>query len=77
MPLNLDCKATGFPLPLVTWFRGNQVLLNQSNSDTSLVRRNLTNADAGIYMCKAENPVGNDNYTVEVNVIGEFFTEFI
>ena len=72
--LYLDCVATGFPRPRVTWvrIRDGQVLQNRTNDEATSLVRNFTKCDEGEYRCTAKNRLGSDNYTLQVIVIGEF-----
>ena len=72
--LHLNCVATGFPRPRVTWvrIRDGQVLQNRTNDEATSLVRNFTKCDEGEYRCTAKNRLGSDNYTLQVIVIGEF-----
>ena len=72
--LYLDCVATGFPRPRVTWvrIRDGQVLQNRTNDEATSLVRNFTKCDEGEYRCTAKNRLGSDNYILQVIVIGEF-----
>ena len=72
--LYLNCVATGFPRPRVTWvrIRDGQVLQNRTNDEATSLVRNFTKCDEGEYRCTAKNRLGSDNYTLQVIVIGEF-----
>ena len=72
--LYLDCVATGFPRPRVTWvrIRDGQVLQNRTNDEATSLVRNFTKCDEGEYRCTAKNRLGSENYTLQVIVIGEF-----
>ena len=72
--LYLNCVATGFPRPRVTWvrIRDGQVLQNRTNDEATSLGRNFTKCDEGEYRCTAKNRLGSDNYTLQVIVIGEF-----
>ncbi|XP_063051892.1 hemicentin-1-like [Engraulis encrasicolus] len=60
--LLLPCHAQGTPTPTVTWSINNTpltgVTVDESGRST-LVIENVTAADAGTYMCVAENTVGS------------------
>ena len=72
--LYLDCVATGFPRPRVTWvrIRDGQVLQNRTNDEATSLGRNFTKCDEGEYRCTTKNRLGSDNYILKVIVIGEF-----
>ena len=72
--LYLDCVATGFPRPRVTWvrIRDGQVLQNRTNDEATSLVRNFTKCDEGEYRCTAKNRLGSDNYILQVIVLGEF-----
>ena len=72
--LHLDCVATGFPRPRVTWvrIRDGQVLQNRTNDEATSLGRNFTKCDEGKYRCTAKNRLGSDNYILQVIVLGEF-----
>lgn len=71
--LHLNCVATGFPRPRVTWvrIRDGQVLQNRTNDEATSLVRNFTKCDEGEYRCTAKNRLGSDNYTLQVIVIGK------
>lgn len=62
--LNLTCAAKGLPSPQITWTR-----LGRQTKNQTVVLRQLTKEDGGLYLCTASNAAGND--TMEVNVIVE------
>ena len=66
MPLH--CDANGDPIPLVTWKKDGQILL-QSNTTTTLVIVNIELRDAGNYVCTAENRAGSVSKSILVSVI--------
>ena len=74
LTLHLNCVATGFPRPRVTWvrIRDGQVLQNRTNDEATSLVRNFTKCDEGEYRCTAKNRLGSNNYTLQVIVIGEF-----
>ena len=84
----ITCEALGYPPPTVVWSRTIGTLSDRvSVSDivsvptgygnVTRVRVNLTitNAsreDTGVYMCSANNSVGNDNKSINITVQCEF-----
>uniref|UniRef100_F6TWE8 Obscurin n=1 Tax=Monodelphis domestica TaxID=13616 RepID=F6TWE8_MONDO len=67
----------GHPLPIVTWYQGNTLLTNsprvfqeQQGTNYSLVLKDITQQDAGIYTCVAQNPSGEVLCKAELLVQG-------
>nr|XP_058952992.1 immunoglobulin superfamily member 10-like [Pocillopora verrucosa] len=71
--LYLNCVATGFPRPRVTWvrIRDGQVLQNRTNDEATSLVRNFTKCDEGEYRCTAKNRLESDNYILQVIVINK------
>lgn len=77
----LVCRVTAFPAPSVSWIRNEKILSNSehieisttgSNHDVTVSILQIHKVDDqhyGEYTCKAENPFGNDESTLEL--IGE------
>ena len=62
----LVCVATGHPSPTVAWTKGGRAV--GVNGDATIVKS--TRGDAGEYICKATNGVGESKtvtVTVEIN----------
>ncbi|XP_078131617.1 vascular cell adhesion protein 1-like [Sander vitreus] len=57
---SLSCEVRGNPPPLVTWFRDGQVVALPTN---------LRRKDAGKYTVSAKGLFGQNNFTVEVEVL--------
>uniref|UniRef100_A0A8D0P964 Hemicentin-1 n=1 Tax=Sus scrofa TaxID=9823 RepID=A0A8D0P964_PIG len=51
--LRLNCKATGIPLPKLTWTFNNNIIPGYE-----LVIERMSKEDSGTYVCTAENSVG-------------------
>ncbi|XP_043933591.1 neogenin isoform X4 [Protopterus annectens] len=67
----LPCVAMGFPTPVVHWARKKQYITESSEKFAivgggSLLISNLTEDDAGIYLCIAEN--GNETIEAQVEL---------
>nr|XP_051676343.1 hemicentin-1 isoform X2 [Oryctolagus cuniculus] len=59
--LRLSCKATGVPLPKLTWTFNNNVIparLGSVHGHSELVVERVSKEDSGTYVCTAENSVG-------------------
>lgn len=72
----LQCYAYGFPVPSVTWWRGERMLPIMSSEleqrrDLSLVLRAVTLTSLGPYTCQAYNGLGRAaSWTVTLKAIG-------
>lgn len=60
--VNLTCKATGVPLPVVTWFKDGILMpkekLTGGKADSQITFQAVTSTDQGNYSCEARNAVG-------------------
>lgn len=70
--LTLQCRARGYPVPVVTWYK-DQIKLNKTEhasifSDGKLSIEKLKAGDSGVYTCKALNNMGMDKKHVEIKV---------
>ncbi|XP_033631819.1 hemicentin-1-like [Asterias rubens] len=73
--ISLRCKATGTPLPTLSWIKdGRNLTADIHLEETShgrvlrLERRRIIISDSGSYICIATNPSGSQNSTVEIVV---------
>ncbi|XP_064928861.1 hemicentin-1 isoform X2 [Columba livia] len=60
--LRLTCKATGMPVPKITWTFNNNIIPAQYddvNGHSELVIERVSKDDSGTYVCRAENTVGS------------------
>uniref|UniRef100_A0A674IMN9 Hemicentin-1 n=1 Tax=Terrapene triunguis TaxID=2587831 RepID=A0A674IMN9_9SAUR len=60
--LRLTCKATGTPIPKITWTFNNNIVpakLDNANGHSELVIERVSKDDSGTYVCTAENTVGS------------------
>jgi len=83
-PLTLSCTSRGSPPDTFTWRKNSDPIL-QSTSITTLTYtsslavfradysiNSVTTSDSGTYTCIVSNPIGIDNVTITVNIVGEF-----
>ena len=77
----ITCEAVGYPPPTITWSGvlsgrvsvggSTSVLTGTGNITRVSVKLTITNAtreDTGVYMCSANNSIGNEDKTVSVVV---------
>uniref|UniRef100_A0A8D2NA96 Hemicentin 1 n=1 Tax=Zonotrichia albicollis TaxID=44394 RepID=A0A8D2NA96_ZONAL len=63
--LRLTCKATGVPVPRITWTFNNNIIPGGSlmyddvNGHSELLIERVSKEDSGTYVCSAENTVGS------------------
>uniref|UniRef100_A0A8C3N479 Hemicentin-1 n=1 Tax=Geospiza parvula TaxID=87175 RepID=A0A8C3N479_GEOPR len=60
--LRLTCKATGVPVPRITWTFNNNIIPAQYddvNGHSELLIERVSKEDSGTYVCSAENTVGS------------------
>ncbi|KAH8382248.1 hypothetical protein KR009_002562, partial [Drosophila setifemur] len=71
--ISINCEAEGYPIPAITWFKGQ----GKSNKDFkplnmrnhSLLLNLATDNDEGYYMCQATNEIGAGlKKTIRINV---------
>ncbi|XP_004688211.1 PREDICTED: hemicentin-1 [Condylura cristata] len=59
--LRLSCRATGVPLPKLTWTFNNNIIpahFDSVHGHSELVIERVSKEDSGTYVCTAENSVG-------------------
>ncbi|RWS01897.1 Down syndrome cell adhesion molecule-like protein Dscam2, partial [Dinothrombium tinctorium] len=49
----IECKATGFPLPTVTWYKNSEIV--SKNEEINIERASKN--DKGVYECVADNEI--------------------
>ncbi|XP_071947832.1 hemicentin-1-like [Antedon mediterranea] len=70
MNLTLNCFASGYPTPIITWSKNNQELPRMTGLsigfDNELIIHNAGPDAAGSYSCDAINPAGYDTQSIVV-----------
>ena len=68
--MSLQCKATGLPIPTITWRRAFGSLPKEKTAvvDGNLKISNIAKADSGDYACLAKNFLGQDFAVAQVMV---------
>ena len=77
----ITCTATGYPVPDIVWLNndGSEIDKNRVKSDSTMATGvgNLSNVsvsmiigrnDTGVYICIANNSIGNDTRTINITV---------
>ena len=69
--MTLVCKATGMPMPTVTWRKALSTVPKEKTAviDGNMSIVSVTKADGGTYACSAKNLVGEDSAVALVAVI--------
>ncbi|XP_069842937.1 hemicentin-2 [Dendropsophus ebraccatus] len=74
-PATLECLASGSPLPVVSWYRGGQLLssvpgITLLNEGRTLQIERVSSSEAGEYVCVVSNSAGSSEqlYTLDVHV---------
>uniref|UniRef100_A0A8B9SBN0 Immunoglobulin superfamily member 10 n=1 Tax=Apteryx owenii TaxID=8824 RepID=A0A8B9SBN0_APTOW len=77
-PVAVTCKAEGRPAPTFSWILANKTYVSGSSTgnkrvsvqlDGTLIIREATVYDRGLYTCVANNPAGTDTVVVKLQVI--------
>ena len=64
-PIVVNCEASGFPIPSISWTKYAQGTLGPKDPNI----QSSVKSDAGMYVCTASNGVGQDKAaTVHVTV---------
>lgn len=71
--VTIHCKATGFPPPIITWYKDGQVIEEERRqfNKRKLEIKKIQFEDRGIYTCTAENLLGRVQLSVNVTVKGK------
>ncbi|XP_011062335.1 PREDICTED: papilin [Acromyrmex echinatior] len=78
-PITLHCYAMGWPRPLVTWWRGDQMLPlfsdnYEQDTDYTLLIRSVTLTNLGVYTCQAFNGIGTPaSWSTTLQAIGPVY----
>ena len=76
--LALHCRASGTPAPEISWFRDGFPILPGSDTgadtrvyveDDSLRIYHVLRRDAGVYVCRASNAVGEVSHAFKVGTV--------
>ena len=73
--VELSCEAEGRPTPLLSWFRGSEVLREEPAGALRLLLPRVSPADGGTFSCVAENRHGRHNRSVQLRVACEMWGE--
>ena len=78
--VKLDCSASGFPQPVVKWYKDGKPFtrridgpVNLSQYSFVLSLKGVVPFDSGIYTCNVTNAYGWFNHTYKVDVRGKSF----
>ncbi|KRK05471.1 uncharacterized protein Dyak_GE29085, partial [Drosophila yakuba] len=71
--ISINCEAEGYPIPTITWFKGqgkgSKDFKPLSMRNHSLLLNLATDNDEGYYMCQATNEIGAGlKKTIRINV---------
>ena len=67
--VKLQCLATGYPSPTITWSRVDEVLeSSRVSANGSLIIESAKKGDSGQYMCTAKNAVGKKTYSFSLDM---------
>uniref|UniRef100_A0A6P4DVD5 Down syndrome cell adhesion molecule-like protein Dscam2 n=1 Tax=Drosophila rhopaloa TaxID=1041015 RepID=A0A6P4DVD5_DRORH len=71
--ISINCEAEGYPIPAITWFKGqgkgSKDFKPLSMRNHSLLLNLATDNDEGYYMCQATNEIGTGlKKTIRINV---------
>ena len=72
--VTLPCKATGFPPPVITWYKDGRVIKEERKQfkKRNLEIKKISFEDHGIYTCTAENLLGRVQLSVNITVKGKY-----
>ena len=78
--VTLECKAEGYPEPMIKWYKSGNILQNvpvttnalsgtKILAESYLTLKEVTKNDTAEYKCEAENIAGKKEQTVTLNVL--------
>ena len=76
--VTLQCKAAGFPPPIITWYKDGQMINGERRQfkKRTLDIKAIEFEDRGIYTCTAENLLGRVQLAVNLTVKGKQLIKF-
>ena len=84
-PVTLECRASGQPKPVITWFKNGKQLNTGANNKYTLIRNSDLfiisakvgrgdKSDSGTYFCKETNEIG-EVQTSNASLLGTFLRD--
>ena len=83
---NITCTATGYPAPDIVWLNSDGSVVEKNRIKTNgaiatsvdnllsvSVSMTIGRNDAGVYLCTANNSIGNDTHTIDISVNCKFY----
>ena len=73
--IQLECNAIGHPVPTITWYKANSLLLPFQNTRYVFLRNGnlqifeVEFSDRGLFECIAENSAGSTNAYITISVV--------
>lgn len=65
--LNVECSASGVPIPDVTWYKDGSYVPHQKRDvgSSTLLLRDISSADFGMYVCKAVSEIKGEYRSIK------------
>ena len=78
----LPCHVTGFPLPVVTWYKDGLDVHSILRSKfifqgNDLLLKGVVEEDSGVFKCKAENYLNSTEQVFQLHVQGTVFVKLV
>ena len=78
--ITFECKAQGYPVPEIKWYKDEKVLPNipvrttslsttKALVESSLILKTITKNDTAEYKCEVGNIAGKTEQTISLNVL--------